>query len=142
MKSGSHDSAPNDDATANGRTPWSQLILLQLDHQSVIVVFLLVGLISLTSLWVWRDWIQGSVIEIDEAAPLPYRFTIDLNEASAAELAQLPEIGETMADRIIEARKRNGGFRSVDELRNVRGIGAKTFEQIRPYLRPLSDYEG
>jgi competence ComEA-like helix-hairpin-helix protein len=115
--------------------------LLHPDNQSVIAVFLIVGLVSLAGLWIWRDWIQGSVVDINEAELPPYRFTVDINEASAAELAQLPDIGETMADRIVEAREKNGGFRSMGELRNVRGIGSKTFEQLRPYLRSLSGNE-
>lgn len=138
MKTGDPKAATKNGATCNSRTPWSQLILLRPDNQSVIAVFLVVGLVSLAGLWLWKDWVKGSVVEIDDAGPVPYRFTVDINEASAAELAQLPDIGETMADRIIESRGKSGGFRTIDELRNVRGIGPKTFEQLRPFLRPIN----
>jgi competence protein ComEA len=137
MKTADSKSTSNDSASDNRRTPWSQLILLHPDNQAVIAVLLLIGAVSLAGFWLWRDGIEGSVVEIDHAESLPYRFTVNINQASAAELAQLPDIGETMASRIIEAREKNGGFHSIDELRNVRGIGPKTFEQLRPYLRPI-----
>ena len=56
-----------------------------------------------------------------------------MNRATAAQLMQLPGIGKTLAARIIEAR-RGQPFRRVDELRRVKGIGAKTLERLRPYV--------
>jgi competence protein ComEA len=55
---------------------------------------------------------------------------IDINRASEQELQQLPGIGPTLARRIIEARP----FRSVDDLRRVRGIGARTLDKLRPFV--------
>jgi competence protein ComEA len=55
---------------------------------------------------------------------------IDLNNASAAELQRLPGIGPKRAQQIIAERP----FRTVDELRRVHGIGAKTLEKLRPYI--------
>jgi competence protein ComEA len=137
MKTVDSESTTNDSASCNHRTPWSQLILLHPDNQSVIAILLIAGLISLVGLCAWKGWIKGDVVEINGAESLPYRFTVNINEAPAAELAQLPDIGEKIAERIIDAREKSGGFRSIDELRNVRGIGPKTFEQLRPYLRPI-----
>lgn len=62
------------------------------------------------------------------------RFPIDLNRASAEELEQLPGVGPVLAQRIVEYRQQVGRFQSVDELRNVRGIGSKRLEQIRPLV--------
>jgi len=61
--------------------------------------------------------------------------TIDLNQAAKTELLQLPGVGESLADAILAARDRLGGFRSVDDLRQVKGIGPARFETIRPFLR-------
>jgi competence protein ComEA len=58
---------------------------------------------------------------------------IDVNRASAAELRTLPGIGPTLAARIVEARSKQR-FRSVDDLRKVRGIGAKTLQRLRPHV--------
>lgn len=58
---------------------------------------------------------------------------IDVNQATAGELQRLPGIGPTLAQRIVEARTKQH-FRSVDDLRRVRGIGAKTLERLRPHV--------
>lgn len=55
---------------------------------------------------------------------------LDINAVSVTELEALPGIGPTLAERIIAARP----FKSADELRNVKGIGDKTFEKIRPFF--------
>ncbi|PQV62760.1 comEA protein [Abditibacterium utsteinense] len=60
---------------------------------------------------------------------------IDLNRASAEQLAALPGVGPKMAERILQFRKENGGFKSVDDLDNVRGIGEKRMETLRSLVR-------
>ncbi|GAB2516027.1 helix-hairpin-helix domain-containing protein [Paramicrobacterium agarici] len=56
---------------------------------------------------------------------------VNLNTATSEELEALPRIGPSLAARIIAWREENGGFRSVDDLRNVSGIGEKTFASLK-----------
>jgi competence protein ComEA len=59
---------------------------------------------------------------------------LELNGASQAELEELPGIGPALASRIVQHRKRVGGFRTVDDLLDVRGIGEKTLSRFRSYV--------
>jgi competence protein ComEA len=56
---------------------------------------------------------------------------VNLNSATLAELEELPGIGPTLAEAIIAERERRGGFHSVNELRDVRGIGEKRFADLK-----------
>ena len=59
---------------------------------------------------------------------------ININTAPAGELVKLNGIGESKAAAIIKYRNEHGGFKSVDELVNVSGIGEKTLEKIRDFI--------
>ncbi len=59
---------------------------------------------------------------------------LDLNRATATDLENVPGLGHTLARRIVEERERQGGFRSLDELRKVKGIGPATLQRVRPFL--------
>ena len=59
---------------------------------------------------------------------------VDLNSASESDLEALPGIGPSLAQAIIATRTRLGGFRSVDDLREVRGIGDRRFADLRPLV--------
>lgn len=80
---------------------------------------------ALLSLFVWQSRLPRSVevepIHVVREEELIDR--IDLNAATEAELATLPGIGEALAARIVEYRREHGGFRSVEELDEVPGIG-------------------
>ena len=66
-------------------------------------------------------------------AKLPEGTKVNINTATAEELAKLPHVGAKAAQRIVEYRSAHTSFKSVDELRNVKGIGPKVIEGIRPY---------
>ncbi|MCX8117229.1 MAG: helix-hairpin-helix domain-containing protein [Desulfobacterota bacterium] len=65
---------------------------------------------------------------------LLYRLPLDLNRATAEDLCLLPGIGESLAREIVAYRERRRGFRSVEELKEVKGIGEKKWINLKPYL--------
>ena len=59
---------------------------------------------------------------------------VNLNTATVAQLETLPGIGPATAQRILEYRQKSGGFKKVEELMNVRGIGEASFLKIKPLV--------
>jgi len=59
---------------------------------------------------------------------------VNLNTAGVEELQVLPGVGEVTAERILAYREENGAFTKIADLTEVRGIGAKTLEKIRPMV--------
>lgn len=59
---------------------------------------------------------------------------LNINTAAVTELQTLPNIGERTAQRIVDHREQHGKFANVDALQNVKGIGAKTLEKLRPFV--------
>lgn len=59
---------------------------------------------------------------------------VNINAADAAQLALLPRVGPSVAQRIVAFRKENGPFKSPEDLMLVQGIGEKTYQLLKPYL--------
>jgi competence protein ComEA len=118
--------------------PW----LLRRADQAGVAALVAAGLVSTIGWWVAQGGLRGRVIEVEQAEPKTARFEVDLNTADWPELTLLPGVGETLAKRIVESRQRDGPFADHDNLRRVRGIGPKTLEGIRPYLRPMPSTRG
>ncbi len=73
----------------------------------------------------------------DRSAPKPTAETsaqLNLNTATQAQLEMLPGIGASTAQRIIEYRQKSGGFKKVEDLMNVRGVGEKSFLKLKPLV--------
>jgi competence ComEA-like helix-hairpin-helix protein len=64
----------------------------------------------------------------------PPAHPVNLNTATAEELQQVPGIGPATAEKILQARKSYGKFKSVSDLEAIRGIGPKRLEKMRKYL--------
>jgi competence protein ComEA len=76
-------------------------------------------------------WLLALVIAL--AAPLAHA-ALDLNTATKEQLVALSGIGPAKAQAILDYRAQHGGFKSVDELKDVKGIGARRFEKLKPEL--------
>ena len=101
------------------------------------------------------DWVDSRFIRTKQNACLvsnskhPYiadvksegSGTVDINNASAEELDTLPRVGKKTADAIIEQRRAMGGFSCINDLVCTPGIGIKTLNEIKPYIR-ISQYKG
>ena len=59
---------------------------------------------------------------------------VNLNTATQAQLETLPGIGAATAKRILEYRQKSGGFKKIEELMNVKGIGEKSFLKLKPHV--------
>jgi len=68
-----------------------------------------------------------------KAAPAPAA-PVNINTATQAQLESLPGVGAKAAQRILDYRKQNGGFKKIEDLMNVKGFGEKTFLKLKPML--------
>lgn len=103
-----------------------------------LVVALLVG-VATTWFAQWQPEalenfrVERAAVTVPPSGPVSRH--IDLNAASIEQLDRLPSIGEKMAKRIVEYRSVNGPFQTVQQLLQVKGIGAVRLEKIAPFLR-------
>jgi len=84
--------------------------------------------------------VTGGITPVDNAKALVQQettektdtdFPIHINKASKADFMKLNGIGETLAQRIIEYREKNGDFEKIEDLKKVKGIGEKIFDKIK-----------
>jgi len=78
---------------------------------------------------------SGVVLGPATAPAEPPVLLIDPNSAEAERLRMLPGIGPALSARLVEEREENGPFASAEDLARVRGIGERTVERLRPFLR-------
>src|SRR5260221_5620460 len=102
-------------------------ILLRRADQLGIAVVALFAIVAIGGYWWNQAVLRGRVVDIEKAAPLDPGFRVDINSAEWPELAQLPEIGESLARQIVAWRMAHGPFKDVSDLRRVKRIGPKTF---------------
>ena len=112
--------------------------LLRRADQAAVGGIALIAMLVLGAHW-FQQWRQGrGVIDIEHATPRVATFQVDVNAAQWPEIAQIPEVGETLARRIVETRAAGGPYRDLADLRRrVKGVGPKTLEKITPFVAPF-----
>jgi competence protein ComEA len=95
-----------------------------------------------------RKATMGALLVIFSLAALPVRAAkaaastgspdasgvINVNSATAEQIAFLPRVGIKLAERVVEYRKSNGPFKKVEDLMEVKGVGEKLFVALKPHL--------
>ena len=71
---------------------------------------------------------------IEENEKITQRSFLNINKATEQDLQQLPGIGQSLASKIISYRNENGKFSTVEDIKNVNGIGDSKYEDIRDYI--------
>jgi competence protein ComEA len=82
--------------------------------------------------------LAAATVALADQAPAPAKpapaTQININTASADQLEGLPGVGPKMAARIVEYRQKNGGFKKLEDLMNIQGIGEKNFLKLKPLV--------
>jgi competence protein ComEA len=81
-----------------------------------------------------QDEIKIKIGTMEAHKLLVFSIPLDLNRVSMEDLCLLPGIGESLAHEIVTYRERRRGFRSVEELKNIKGIGDKKYESFKTYF--------
>lgn len=76
---------------------------------------------------------SDAVIDVDAKKPTAQE-KININTADISELTSIDGIGEEMAQKIIDKRNELGGFKSIDQIKEVKGIGDKKFDFLKNYI--------
>jgi len=103
-------------------------------------IAILLSIAILVIFWKYASFRRnGGVIDIETEPKREYQFTIDINSAEWPEIALVPGIGQELATRIENYRNEIGGYSSLDQLRNVEGIGPGKLESLKVFLRPFPE---
>lgn len=81
-----------------------------------------------------KTGVRGGASKADKLSS-PSEGQIALNTATAEQMERLPGVGPAMAARILAYRQQAGGFRKIDDLMEVRGVGVKKFAKMEPFVR-------
>ena len=125
------DVVPN--ASPAERPPSSFLWLTNRDQWLVVIVSAVV-VVLLAVKWQKLRYVDRSEIIVQSGSE-NIGYQIDLNSATWVELTQLRDVGPVTAQRIVNSREEAGPFSSIDDLQRVDGIGPKTVEKNRRWLR-------
>jgi competence protein ComEA len=122
---------PADGSDDNRSRTWSPVAA---ERQPAVAALVGAALLGALAWFVGAGGLGGRLVPYMDGQSGGTGFRVDINNASRAELMQLPGVGPSLADRILERRASRGPFRSLEEILDVPGIGATTLGRLEPYL--------
>jgi competence protein ComEA len=96
--------------------------------------FVIIGLLALAAVPLGAQRAPATAKSGSSANAAVAGAPINLNTATQSQLETLPGIGPKAAQRILEYRQKNGSFKKVEDLMNVKGIGEKSFLKLKPLI--------
>ncbi len=124
------------DESASVVTTESKSVLWVRRSDQIIVWLLSVVVLVLLGIhWVRLSRWGIAPVELSSQQPREYYYTLDINKASWVEWAQLDGIGEVMGRRIVADREERGLFRNPEDVSRIKGLGPRSMQKIRPFLR-------
>jgi comEA protein len=99
-------------------------------EEKIVLITIAVGVVAGILINLFVIFPQKTSFEQISSAPR----IININSAGVEELCKLPGIGEAYANRIIGYRAQHNGFKNIEELKKVKGIGEKKFEKIKRFV--------
>jgi competence protein ComEA len=97
----------------------------------VLFAFMIAALVIIGSSPTISSAVDTTKAQASSSEQQPATTKVNINKASAAELEKLPGVGPKMAGEILQYREAKGPFKSVEDLKEVKGVGPKNFEKIK-----------
>lgn len=122
------------DEAPSERARWQSVFFLRRGDQAVAAMLTCFAFLAMGGYFWQQGGLSGRLVEIEQIPRRTAEFRVDVNAADWTELAQIPEIGETLARRIIDYRQAHGPYERAERLLDVPGIGPRTLDKMRPFL--------
>lgn len=88
-----------------------------------------------------RNWDDDEPEEEEDDRIYSVQFPLELNSATQEQLMFIPKVGNVTSQRIVQYREHLGGYTSLEQLMEIKGIGQGTYDQIAPYLYLEGEWE-
>lgn len=122
------------DKSPSFRSRLSDALFVRHGDQTVVAAILLTAILGIGFWWWQHGGARGRLVDYDRLPTREAQFVVNVNTAEHTELAELPGVGDTLAQRMIDYRREHGPFRSLNDLKQVKGIGEKTLEHLTPHV--------